>query len=86
MVRENPISVVRILTGYLSPSHRSLEFIRTCFAVHAVYHYVVVEWGNPEALPVSIWYVNDRLVKNRNSTDQNIRSVDVNFYFHSKTF
>ncbi|KAF9072115.1 hypothetical protein BDP27DRAFT_441603 [Rhodocollybia butyracea] len=34
----------------------SLEFLRACFSVHAVYNYVVVEWGNPEALSVSIWY------------------------------
>ncbi|KAF9064029.1 hypothetical protein BDP27DRAFT_1426252 [Rhodocollybia butyracea] len=35
-----------------------LEFIRACFAVHAVYHYVVVEWGDPEALGVNIWSFN----------------------------
>ncbi|KAF9028221.1 hypothetical protein BDP27DRAFT_1456314 [Rhodocollybia butyracea] len=35
-----------------------LEFVRACFAVHAVYHYVIAEWGNPEALGVNIWSFN----------------------------
>ncbi|KAJ3756082.1 hypothetical protein EV360DRAFT_72295 [Lentinula raphanica] len=35
-----------------------IEFLRSCFAVHAVYHYVVVEWGNPNALNDSIWSVD----------------------------
>lgn len=32
-----------------------LEFIRCSFGVHAVYHYVVIQWGNPAALSKSIW-------------------------------
>ncbi|KAJ4466296.1 hypothetical protein J3R30DRAFT_3589630 [Lentinula aciculospora] len=35
-----------------------IEFLRSCFAVHAVYHYVVVEWGNLDALDESIWSVD----------------------------
>ncbi|ETW79554.1 hypothetical protein HETIRDRAFT_477123 [Heterobasidion irregulare TC 32-1] len=34
---------------------RILEFIRCSFGVHAVYHYVVIQWGNPAALSKSIW-------------------------------
>ncbi|KAJ3925223.1 MAG: hypothetical protein NXY57DRAFT_1032451 [Lentinula lateritia] len=35
-----------------------IEFLRSCFAVHAVYHYVIVEWGNPDALEDSIWSID----------------------------
>ncbi|KAF8496106.1 hypothetical protein JB92DRAFT_2991562 [Gautieria morchelliformis] len=40
----------------------TLEFLRVCFAVHAVYHYLVLEWGNPKALASSIWSVDINLI------------------------
>ncbi|KAF8496107.1 hypothetical protein JB92DRAFT_82295 [Gautieria morchelliformis] len=40
----------------------TLECLRTCFGVHAVNNYVVIEWGNPSALTVSIWSVDINLV------------------------
>lgn len=39
-------------------SSRVLEFVRACFVVHAVYHYLVLEWGNPNALINAVWSVS----------------------------
>ncbi|KAF8881865.1 hypothetical protein BD779DRAFT_1675209 [Infundibulicybe gibba] len=32
-----------------------LEFIRSCFMVHAVYFYTVLQWGNPAGLAYAHW-------------------------------
>ncbi|KAI0316658.1 hypothetical protein OF83DRAFT_1283982 [Amylostereum chailletii] len=39
-----------------------LEFVRNCFAVHAMYHYLVLNWGNPLALLKSVWSIDVNLL------------------------
>ncbi|KAI0700466.1 hypothetical protein BC835DRAFT_421667 [Cytidiella melzeri] len=35
-----------------------IEFVRSSFLVHAAYHYLVLNWGNPAALSVIVWSVS----------------------------
>ncbi|KAF8881873.1 hypothetical protein BD779DRAFT_1675215 [Infundibulicybe gibba] len=32
-----------------------VEFLRSCFMVHAIHHYTVVHWGDPSALLSAVW-------------------------------
>ncbi|KAH8107513.1 hypothetical protein DFH11DRAFT_1636363 [Phellopilus nigrolimitatus] len=39
-----------------------LELLHSAFGAHALYHYVILNWGNPEALAHSIWSLDITLL------------------------
>ncbi|TFY60302.1 hypothetical protein EVG20_g7465 [Dentipellis fragilis] len=51
--KDNPLAVRNIWT---------LEFLRSCFVVHGVYHYLVSGWGIPAMLEGSIWSIDSILL------------------------
>lgn len=49
--------------------YRTLEFLRSSFSVHAVYFYLVLNWGDPTSLTVSIWYTPYNISPTRIKTE-----------------